>query len=59
MDEERHPALEATMQGSSSLDVVDHLENFLAVEPATLFFGEQYVDIDRLIGAFRIEYGTD
>ena len=47
------------MQGFSSLDVADHLENFSVVELAILFFGTQYIDVDRLVKAFRVEKGAD
>ena len=46
-------------RGFCSLDVADHLEDFSGVELATLFFGEQYVDVERLVGAFRSEIAAD
>ena len=57
--EDRRPALGAIKKGFCGLGVADHLENFSGLELATLFFGEQYVDVDRLIGAFRIETGAE
>ena len=56
---DRRPALEAIQKGFRSLDIADHLENFSGTELATLFFGEQYVDVDRLVKAFRIEFGPN
>ena len=57
--EDRRPALEAIKKGFCSLDLADHLEKFSGVELATLFFGEQYVEVDRLVAAFCIETAAD
>ncbi len=56
--EDRHVALEAIRAGFCSLDLADHLEHFSGVELATLFFGKQYLDVDVLVRAFRLE-GND
>ncbi len=56
--EDRRAALEAIRAGFCSLDLADHLEHFSGVELATLFFGEQYLDVDALVSAFRLE-GND
>ena len=53
--EDHHPALEADAQGFRSLDLADHLEHFSGVELATLFCGEQYVDVDSLIQCFEFD----
>ena len=53
--EDRRVALEAIREGFCCLDLSDHLEHFSGVELATLFFGEQYVDVDALVSAFRME----
>ncbi len=56
--EDRHAALEAIRAGFCFLDLADHLEHFSGVELATLFFGEQYLDVDALVRAFCLE-GND
>jgi len=48
-------ALEAIREGFCCLDLADHLEHFSGLELATLFFGEQYVDVDALVNAFHVE----
>jgi len=56
--EDRRAALEAIRAGFCSLDLADHLEHFSGVDLATLFFGEQYLDVDALVRAFCLE-GND
>lgn len=53
--EDRRPAPDAMRQGFCSLDIADDLENLSGLELATLFFGEQYVDVDRLVAAIQAE----
>ena len=57
--EDRHPYLEAVKEGFWALNLADHLEHFCGVELASLFFGEQYVDVDRLIGSLCMEQGEE
>ena len=51
----RRVVLGAIREGFCCLDLSDHLEHFSGVELATLFFGEQCVDVDALVSAFRME----
>lgn len=55
----RRQALEAIQNGFCSLDIADHLENFSGTGLATQFLREQYVDVDRLVKVFRIEFGLN
>ena len=57
--EDRRPYLEAVKEGFWALNLADHLEHFCGVELATLFFGEQYVDVDRLIRSLCVEQGAE
>ena len=57
--EDRRPYLEAVKEGFWALNLADHLEHFCGVELASLFFGEQYVDVDRLIGSLCMEQGEE
>ena len=57
--EDRRPYLEAVKEEFWALNLADHLEHFRGVELATLFFGEQYVDVDRLIGSLCMEQGEE
>ena len=56
--EDRRSAL-AIREGFCSVDIADDLEKMSGLELATLFFGEQYLDVDRLVAAFKAEGGTD
>ena len=56
--EDRRPALDAIREGFCSLDIADDLENLSGLELATLFFGEQYLDVDRLAAALQAEGGA-
>ena len=53
--EDRRPALDAIREGFCSLDIADYLEDLSGVELASLFIGEQYLDIDRLVAAIQPE----
>ena len=57
--EDRRAALDAMREGFCCLDIADDLENLSGLELATLFFGEQYLDIDRLVAAVHAEGGAD
>ena len=57
--EDRLPALDAIREGFCSLDIADDLENLSGLELATLFFGEQYLDVDRLVAAMQAEDDGD
>lgn len=57
--EDRRPALDAIREGFCSLDIADHLQDPSCVELASLFFGEQYLDIDRLVAAIQPDQGSD
>lgn len=51
----RQPALLAIRQGFSSLDIQDHLAGFSPTELAVLFFGEQYLDVQRVLQAIKVD----
>ena len=57
--EDRRPALDAIREGFCSLDIADDLENLSGLELATLFFGEQYLDVDRLVASIQAENDND
>ena len=57
--EEKRPALDAIREGFCTLDIADDLENLSGFELATLFFGEQYLDVDRLVAGIQAEGGRD
>ena len=57
--EDRRPALDAIREGFCSLDIADAIEHLSGLELATLFFGEQYLDVDRLVAAIQAEDNDD
>ena len=57
--EDRFPALNAIREGFCSLDIADDLEGLSGVELASLFFGEQYLDVDMLVAAIQGDGSPD
>ena len=57
--EDRRPALDVIRQGFCSLDIADYLEDLSGMELASLFFGEQYLDMDKLVAAIQAEDQAD
>ena len=53
--EDRRATLETIRARFCSLDLANQLEHSSAAELATLFFEKQYLDVDALVRAFRLE----
>lgn len=51
--------MDAIREEFCALDIADDIKHLSGLELATLFFGEQYLDVDRLVASIQAEDDGD